>query len=180
MSVTWLLFGFRGRIGRVAYWLGSLIQLFGWFALVVSVIAFVEATDAGRTGHGSGGLAIVMVAAPLFAVVLVVANLALCAKRFHDRDRSLWRFLIALVPFIGPTWLLIELGCLPGTPGANRYGPVPEPLFADPPGADRGWQGQRTTSDRYVSNPSPQVVERLTGPARTPPDRRQFGRRGLE
>ena len=180
MSVAWLLFGFRGRIGRLAYWLGGLAQLFGWYVLVVSVIAFVEATDAGMIVHGPGGLTIVLVIGSLFAVVLVVVNFALCAKRFHDRDHSLWRFLIVLVPIAGPTWLLIELGCLPGTSSTNRYGPVPEPLFRHSSGDDRGWHGQRTAPDPYVpSASSSEVVERLTGPARTVPSRLQFGRRRL-
>jgi uncharacterized membrane protein YhaH (DUF805 family) len=29
------------------------------------------------------------------------------------------------VPIIGSIWLLIELGFLAGTPGANRFGPPP-------------------------------------------------------
>ena len=40
-------------------------------------------------------------------------------KRFHDRDKSGWWVLIGLVPIIGAIWLLIELGFLKGTPGAE-------------------------------------------------------------
>jgi uncharacterized membrane protein YhaH (DUF805 family) len=44
-------------------------------------------------------------------------------KRFHDRDKTGWWVLIGLIPLIGPLWLLIELGFLKGTDGANRFGP---------------------------------------------------------
>ena len=46
-------------------------------------------------------------------------------KRCHDRDRSGWFQLIALIPFIGAIWLLIELALLPGTRGSNRFGADP-------------------------------------------------------
>jgi uncharacterized membrane protein YhaH (DUF805 family) len=33
--------------------------------------------------------------------------------------------LIVLIPIIGAIWILIELGFLVGTPGPNRFGPLP-------------------------------------------------------
>lgn len=175
MDATWLLFSFRGRIGRMAYWLGSLSQLFGLFLVVLAITVFVEATDTETNARWFGPVLLVGL---LCVLVLVVVNLAVCAKRFHDRDRSLWRFLIVLVPVIGPTWLLIELGCLPGTPGPNRYGPAPEPVRA--PGSRPGDTGQWVASHRDVHREPSLVVERLTGPQRTAPVRREFGRRGLD
>jgi uncharacterized membrane protein YhaH (DUF805 family) len=47
------------------------------------------------------------------------------AKRCHDRDRSGWFQLIVLIPILGALWLLVELGFLRGTIGANRFGPDP-------------------------------------------------------
>ncbi|TGR16409.1 DUF805 domain-containing protein, partial [Mesorhizobium sp. M8A.F.Ca.ET.197.01.1.1] len=47
------------------------------------------------------------------------------AKRWHDRNKSGWWTLIGLIPIIGGIWLLIELGILEGTRGANQYGPDP-------------------------------------------------------
>ena len=40
-------------------------------------------------------------------------------KRFHGASH------FALVPFIGAIWLIVELGILEGTRGANQYGPDP-------------------------------------------------------
>ncbi len=51
--------------------------------------------------------------------------IAAYVKRFHDRDKSAWWLLVGFVPVLGPIWLLIELGFLRGTIGANRYGPDP-------------------------------------------------------
>ena len=55
--------------------------------------------------------------------------LAIHAKRWHDRNKSLWWQLISLIPIIGPIWVSIELGFLKGTKGINRYDPeyVPPP-----------------------------------------------------
>ena len=32
---------------------------------------------------------------------------------------------LGFIPFIGWIWYLVECGCLPGTPGPNRFGPDP-------------------------------------------------------
>ena len=46
-------------------------------------------------------------------------------KRWHDRGKSGWWVLIALIPLVGPIWAIIETGFLPGTSGPNEYGPDP-------------------------------------------------------
>jgi len=57
--------------------------------------------------------------------LLVLITYTVVAKRLHDRGRSgLWQ-LAVLVPVIGWLWLAFELFILPGSPGANRYGPHP-------------------------------------------------------
>jgi uncharacterized membrane protein YhaH (DUF805 family) len=58
-------------------------------------------------------------------VVMVWVGLAAGVKRWHDRNKSGWWILIALVPVIGGLWYLIECGFLPGTAGPNTYGPDP-------------------------------------------------------
>lgn len=51
--------------------------------------------------------------------------LAVGVKRWHDRNKSAWWILIALIPYIGGIWILIECGCLRGTLGPNRFGGDP-------------------------------------------------------
>ena len=57
--------------------------------------------------------------------LIVLASYTVVAKRLHDRGRSGWWQLAALVPVIGWAWLTLELFILPGSPGDNRYGPHP-------------------------------------------------------
>ena len=45
--------------------------------------------------------------------------------RLHDRGRSGWTLLAALIPLFGPLWLVIELCCRRGVGGPNSYGPDP-------------------------------------------------------
>jgi uncharacterized membrane protein YhaH (DUF805 family) len=61
----------------------------------------------------------------ILSLVFLYPILAIYAKRWHDRDKSGWWSLIALVPIIGGIWIFIELGCLRGADGPNQYGPDP-------------------------------------------------------
>jgi uncharacterized membrane protein YhaH (DUF805 family) len=106
-----MLFSARGRISRRRFWLWGVGALLG--------LGFVLRGLLGIAG-----------VAPLRAdavvnLVLLWPALAVSIKRWHDRDRSGWWVLVALVPVVGWLWLLWANGCLRGTPGANRYGPPP-------------------------------------------------------
>lgn len=57
--------------------------------------------------------------------------LALSARRMHDRGRSAGWLLAALIPILGPLWLLVELALRGGTPGDNPYGDDPRLARAD-------------------------------------------------
>lgn len=103
------LFGFGGRIGRGGFWLISIV------VMLAQIVGFL------LTLRGSAGVAIGIV----LILVGTVVSLATQTKRWHDRDKSGWWWLISFVPFIGGPWMLIELGFLGGTPGANRFG-LPE------------------------------------------------------
>jgi uncharacterized membrane protein YhaH (DUF805 family) len=58
----------------------------------------------------------------VYALVLW-SNLAVTVKRLHDRDVSGYFVLVAFIPFIGGLLLFIEVGCLEGSRGWNKYGP---------------------------------------------------------
>jgi uncharacterized membrane protein YhaH (DUF805 family) len=68
---------------------------------------------------------IALVVALIAQLLLVWISIVGGAKRCHDRDRSGWFQLIILIPVLGALWLLVELGFLRGTIGANRFGPDP-------------------------------------------------------
>jgi uncharacterized membrane protein YhaH (DUF805 family) len=132
MPVGALLWSWEGRIGRARFWLGVLLVILMSiaFGLVAGLLGIPLDTGTGPVAEEiSFGGALYLLSA---FIVLAYAQLAVFAKRFHDRGKIGWWVLIAFVPVIGFFWILIELGMLPGDPGPNAYGP-PElnaPLLA--------------------------------------------------
>ena len=101
-------FSFGGRAPRSTYWVGVVICFI--LSLIISAAGGEEPSDA-----------VACISLPAMVLFLWI-GLAVSIKRYHDRNKSGWWVLIFLIPIIGPIWQLIELGFLPGTPGANRYG----------------------------------------------------------
>ena len=106
-----LLFSFRGRVPRSTFWCYSIAAAFAYFA-IVAVLSMLLGSEPG----------IAALVSFILYVPLVWISLALQVKRWHDRDKSGWWVLIALVPFVGALWTFIEAGCLPGSTGTNNYG----------------------------------------------------------
>lgn len=118
MDWKYLLTSFDGRINRAKFWAG--IGVF----IVIGIVAFILDSILGtRITLGSGGQ--IGIIGILFALASIYFAIALYAKRWHDRNKSGWWTLIGLVPVIGGIWLLVELGILQGTSGANQYGSDP-------------------------------------------------------
>lgn len=132
-SWWWLFFSLQGRIPRAQYWLGSFVSsLLAMAPLLVVLVLWFQSVQSWETlpddplewGTETEW-------AQLFGVILFVSlpaawmQVALAVKRWHDRDKSgLW-LLVYLVPYLGAFWAFVELGCLRGTPGPNRYGADP-------------------------------------------------------
>jgi uncharacterized membrane protein YhaH (DUF805 family) len=129
-----LWFGFEGRINRAKFWLVGLVN-FGTI-LVGAAVSYAS------------GSTIAWVVIGLVYLGLLVSGLAVTIKRLHDRDRSAWWTLIfifgppvlsgigavfgqagsaiaGLAGFGISIWSFVELGCLRGTQGPNRFGPDP-------------------------------------------------------
>jgi len=104
-STPAILFSIDGRIARSTFWLV-------WIALLCVVALLTQA----RLG-----------AWPFLALLAPLAwiSIAIQSKRWHDRNKSGWMFLISLIPVVGFIWTIVELGCLRGTMGPNRYGSDP-------------------------------------------------------
>lgn len=108
MSLKDLYLSPAGRIGRRVFWLQGV--------LVFVVIAVVAALlDSLLQANG--------IVSMIVSLLTIWPGLAVQIKRWHDRDKSGWWVLIALVPVIGGIWALVETGFLEGTPGPNRFGP---------------------------------------------------------
>ena len=118
-SLLNVLFSFQGRIPRSTFWkvgIGILLTHIGFcFALYFL---------APQSADGKYGAALGVLMLTYFFIV-IWTSFAVCTKRWHDRDKSGWWYLINFVPFIGSLWAFIECGFLPGSRGINRYGPDP-------------------------------------------------------
>jgi uncharacterized membrane protein YhaH (DUF805 family) len=106
-----LLFTASGRVNRGKWW-G--VNIIGWLAFIA--IAAVGAL----IGDVIGALALMV-----GYVAYLWATIAVSIKRWHDRGKSGWFYLVAFIPLVGWLWFLVECGFLPGTPGPNEYGPDP-------------------------------------------------------
>lgn len=60
----------------------------------------------------------------VFACLFIVSVLALSAKRLHDISRNGIVLLVALIPVIGPLWVLVQL-LKRGVDHPNRFGADP-------------------------------------------------------
>ncbi|MFT3986922.1 DUF805 domain-containing protein [Aestuariivirga sp.] len=110
-----LFFNPAGRIGRGKWWLVQLIAglLIGIFVIIMDE----HDNDANPTPLFYGLL--------LPALALSWSAVCVTIKRYHDRNKSGWWYLIAFIPLIGAIWQLIECGFLGGDLHDNDYGPGP-------------------------------------------------------
>ena len=109
-----MLFSYEGRYSRSQFWLSAccLISFTVMYAIVFCILSNLELKNE-TIAVGIGGL-----------ILLIYSNFCIVTKRLHDRNKSGWFQLIALIPF-GGLWLLIECGFLPGDSERNSYGDGP-------------------------------------------------------
>jgi len=148
MDWTTLLFGFTGRINRGRYWLAALIYMAAWTTFIACSLVWLGGLNIDNLLSFAGaGLMIWLIGFILF-IAGTWSGLAVGIKRLHDRDKSGWwillfwlgpsvlgswpaatdiggGFMLSLAAAAIAIWAFVELGCLRGTPGPNRYGPDP-------------------------------------------------------
>ena len=135
LSQIQIFFSFQGRITRTEYWKAMATAFAIGFPSGFLLVAVAKSTDQPA----------------IYIIPLVLAlwpSLAVHIKRWHDRSRSAWWLLTALVPLVGLvalTWILIEVGFLEGTRGPNRFGPEPSKEDATPGSSG---DGERKGQDR--------------------------------
>jgi uncharacterized membrane protein YhaH (DUF805 family) len=115
---------FAGRSRRKEYWMFALLQL-----VVYGVLGVIAGIGAAISNRGDMSvLAIVALAVMvLVALALIVPNIAVTVRRFHDQDKSGWFYLLALIPYLGGFVVLVFM-FFEGTQGENQYGPDPKQL----------------------------------------------------
>ena len=110
MNFTQICFSFKGRIGRLAWWM--------MYILIAIILVILEAIDPNLFDPDSLKVSYYIIT----LLVLVWVKLAVDTKRWHDRNKSALWILFSLIPIIGQIWMIIELGFFAGTNGQNRFG----------------------------------------------------------
>jgi uncharacterized membrane protein YhaH (DUF805 family) len=117
MNLLKLLFSSDGRIGRITYAAGSLLNL------ILMLIAIAIVTHRGLGSHGAFSMMLSSMLPMMIIMVLCCwAQLALAAKRLQDLGISGLFSLLLLIPFVG---VIVTVGLLipPGEDNDNLYGP---------------------------------------------------------
>lgn len=108
---------YQGRSGRREFWT---------FQLIPAAIGIIVVVIAGMGGDEYGNFSALQRAIAFLAVLamlaLIVPQLALQVRRFHDQDKSGWFVLLNAIPYIGP-FIVLAMMLVPSSPGDNRYGP---------------------------------------------------------
>jgi uncharacterized membrane protein YhaH (DUF805 family) len=148
MNLTTLLFSFQGRINRAKDWLVTLIYLA--IFIVCFVLAFIGFGISSAISSSGALISYLLMAIFVIVGLLVIwSSIAAGIKRLHDREQSGWWMLVfwgasTVVNLLQETaatpgskiilgvgslavtvWVIIELGCLRGTQGPNRFGADP-------------------------------------------------------
>ncbi|OBT16424.1 hypothetical protein A9264_11470 [Vibrio sp. UCD-FRSSP16_10] len=135
MDFRFLLLSFNGRIGRKQFWIWN-ISYYLFLSMVGSALAQISSTAA-------------LYAIPVMSLLLLYPDLAVTAKRWHDRNKSnrllllnipliIGRLLVpfsaqaetgegmsrvlSLIALVCGLWILVECGFLKGSDTKNDYG----------------------------------------------------------
>ena len=100
---------FSGRARRKAYWFFIL-----WYMIILIGLAIIDSLTIGLG-----------VLPGIYALAVLIPNLAVAVRRLHDTGRTGWWLLIGFVPFIGGIVLLVFM-FIDSQPGNNEYGPYPK------------------------------------------------------
>lgn len=150
MGIFSLFFSFKGRITRNQYWMAGVGQTVVLVVLLVVVLETLGLSPAelraGRAAANPEILARVGAAGLAFLfgfAVLAWTAAAIYTKRLHDRNKgAIWLLAIyapsflsllalifardalavaGLIALVSLLWMFIELGCMAGTVGPNRF-----------------------------------------------------------
>jgi uncharacterized membrane protein YhaH (DUF805 family) len=124
-----------GRIGRAQWWLAQIVVIALVTIVLVSLSMLHGANDqtlATDVQLLSVGLLILLnLGLLILSLLLIWMTFCLTVKRYHDRGKSAWWYLIQFIPIIGGIWALVELGFCSGDDGDNEYGNGPDLNIGD-------------------------------------------------
>ena len=111
-AMTGLLFGFAGRIGRIAFWAVQIPVLALFYLYGVHVDPLLARWFPYSVFEG-------LTFALVLAAPLIWVQCAIVIKRLHDRGKSGFWALLLFVPLLGLLWLLIDCALPPAPRDAD-------------------------------------------------------------
>ena len=106
---------FSGRARRKEFW------MFVLFNFIISVVISIIFTGLALAAESPALAAIAYV----YSLAVLIPGIAVSVRRLHDIGKSGWFLLIALIPIVGPIWLLV-LQCTDSVNGENKWGENPK------------------------------------------------------
>ncbi|WP_136468606.1 DUF805 domain-containing protein [Flagellimonas onchidii] len=106
---------FKGRARRTEFWMFVLFNTI--FAVALSYLDYLFDMEIGHTQLG--------ILYVTYVLVTFIPGLAVSVRRLHDIGKSGWMLFIALIPIVGPIWLIV-LYVTEGNSGNNPYGSDPK------------------------------------------------------
>lgn len=98
---------FKDRSRRSEYW---------WWALAVFILNIIVSFVGGAIGMAE-------LLSGIVSLALIVPNIAVGIRRFHDIGKSGWWLLLVLIPFLG--WIALIYFFVQPSQGPNQYGEGP-------------------------------------------------------
>jgi uncharacterized membrane protein YhaH (DUF805 family) len=109
--MSWLFFGFSGRVSRQVYALAGLLL---YVLRMYPAYKILTATDQETVTYWGGVLLLVL-------GIMIPSHVALSAKRLHDTGVSGWFSVFFL---LGDIIVYLILCLVPGQRGPNQYGDI--------------------------------------------------------
>lgn len=128
---------FKGRARREEYWMFTLFNfLIGMVLLIPFFLVVIPTALDGGYSDNSEGYTFILALAPviLYGLFILLPNLAVCVRRFHDTGKSGWLYFVLCVagqiPYIGFIASIYSLVvcCTDSQYGENKWGPNPKGL----------------------------------------------------
>lgn len=148
----------KTRVGRLEWWGAFAVSYFLYLQATEFLARSILKNGEALSGASLGSVILVGVAQTMSLAVALAVQHHVSVRRAHDRDIrpiAFWAYAATSVvtfaigfsisvlevslpfnsswiwapQFVAFGWAAIELGARPGDPIANRWGPVPKPLF---------------------------------------------------
>ena len=154
---------FNGRSRRSEFWFFHLLHFFVSFgiSLIRVLVTIIVQDDNNSIANIFNGLI------GIYNLVVLIPNIALAVRRFHDIGKSGYYVLLGLIPIVG-TIIVMYYSCIDSEVNSNEYGPSPKYNNPqdEPLNQNNGGSGEPVSPYPQPNQMSPQVT---SNPQMPPP-----------